>query len=117
MKKINRRGEKMNNNRNKTASGTDINHVKKQNAAAAQGQYKTEFASETNVQEVKQQNAASAQNAGAGSAQMRRNARNMTANPSKAYAEEYAAETNVQEVQKQNAQSEARKKNASSKPY
>ena len=40
----------------KTKAGTDIQQVQKQNNAAAQGQYGTEFASETNVQEVKQQN-------------------------------------------------------------
>lgn len=47
----------------KTASGTNIQHVKQQNAQSAQGggqagagQFGTEFASETNVQHVKQQN-------------------------------------------------------------
>ncbi|PGT80846.1 MULTISPECIES: gamma-type small acid-soluble spore protein [Bacillaceae] len=46
----------------KTASGTNIQHVKQQNAQSAQGsqagagQFGTEFASETNVQQVKQQN-------------------------------------------------------------
>ncbi|MDX8362346.1 MULTISPECIES: gamma-type small acid-soluble spore protein [Bacillaceae] len=39
---------------NKTASGTNIQQVKQQNAQA--GQYGTEFAGETNAQEVKQQN-------------------------------------------------------------
>lgn len=48
---------------NKTASGTNIQHVKQQNASAANQQYGAEFASETNVQEVKQQNAKSAQKA------------------------------------------------------
>ncbi|OES45067.1 gamma-type small acid-soluble spore protein [Domibacillus iocasae] len=53
----------MNNNRNKTTAGTDVNQVRRQNAASAQGQqYKTEFASETNAQEVRQQNAASEAN-------------------------------------------------------
>ncbi|UII56648.1 gamma-type small acid-soluble spore protein [Cytobacillus spongiae] len=43
---------------NKTHSGTSIQHVKQQNAQAAQGQgqYGTEFGSETDVQHVKQQN-------------------------------------------------------------
>ncbi|MCI2254839.1 gamma-type small acid-soluble spore protein [Domibacillus sp. 8LH] len=53
----------MPNKRNKTVAGTDVNVVKKQNAASAQGQgqqYGEEFASETNVQEVQQQNAKSA---------------------------------------------------------
>ena len=44
---------------NQTQSGTNIQHVRQQNAqsAAGQGQYGTEFASETDVQEVKQRNA------------------------------------------------------------
>ncbi|WP_078408438.1 gamma-type small acid-soluble spore protein [Priestia abyssalis] len=49
------------NQANKTVSGTNVQHVKQQNAqsasAGAAGQFGTEFASETNVQEVKQQNA------------------------------------------------------------
>lgn len=40
---------------NKTAAGTNIQHVKQQNA----GQYRTEFSTETDVQHVKQQNAKS----------------------------------------------------------
>jgi small acid-soluble spore protein E (minor gamma-type SASP) len=52
---------------NKTASGTNVQHVKQQNAQSAQGQagqqFGTEFASETDVQKVKQQNAQSAQRA------------------------------------------------------
>ena len=42
------------------SSGTNIQHVRQQNAQASgagQGQYGTEFASETDVQEVKQRNA------------------------------------------------------------
>jgi small acid-soluble spore protein E (minor gamma-type SASP) len=55
----------MPNNRNKTTAGTDVNAVKRQNAASAQGQgqgqqYAEEFASETNVQDVQKQNARSA---------------------------------------------------------
>jgi small acid-soluble spore protein E (minor gamma-type SASP) len=53
----------MPNNRNKTVAGTDVNAVKRQNAASAQGQgqqYAEEFASETNVQDVQKQNAKSA---------------------------------------------------------
>lgn len=53
----------------KTAAGTDIQHVKQQNAQAAQGnagQFGTEFASETvagtDVQHVKKQNAQSQRN-------------------------------------------------------
>ncbi|KHF29407.1 Small, acid-soluble spore protein gamma-type [Anoxybacillus sp. BCO1] len=38
---------------NKTVAGTNIQHVKQQNA----GQYGTEFSTETDVQHVKQQNA------------------------------------------------------------
>jgi small acid-soluble spore protein E (minor gamma-type SASP) len=52
------------NQANKTVSGTNVQHVKQQNAqsasagsAAGAGQFGTEFASETNVQEVRQQNA------------------------------------------------------------
>ncbi|ELK48810.1 gamma-type small acid-soluble spore protein [Halobacillus sp. ACCC02827] len=43
---------------NKTAAGTDKNHVKQQNQQAAQGQnqYGAEFAQETDAQHVKQQN-------------------------------------------------------------
>lgn len=41
---------------NKTAAGTNIQHVKQQNAQSAQGQYGTEFASETDAQTVRQQN-------------------------------------------------------------
>jgi len=46
----------------KTASGTNIQHVKQQNAQAEQGaqagtgQFGTEFASETDVQHVKKYN-------------------------------------------------------------
>lgn len=42
----------------KTASGTNVSHVKQQNAQSAAGnqQFGTEFASETDVQEVKKQN-------------------------------------------------------------
>jgi small acid-soluble spore protein E (minor gamma-type SASP) len=53
-----------NNQAGKTASGTNIQHVRQQNAQASQGagaqagagQFGTEFASETNAQEVRQQN-------------------------------------------------------------
>ncbi|MCA1054420.1 gamma-type small acid-soluble spore protein [Rossellomorea aquimaris] len=43
---------------NQTQSGTNVQHVKQQNAQAgqAQQQYGTEFASETSAQHVKQQN-------------------------------------------------------------
>ncbi len=44
---------------NQTTSGTNVQHVKQQNAQSAQGQsqqFGTEFASETDVQHVKQQN-------------------------------------------------------------
>ncbi|RYM00013.1 gamma-type small acid-soluble spore protein [Sporolactobacillus sp. THM7-7] len=40
----------------KTKVGTDVDQVKKQNAQAQNGQFKTEFAEETNVQSVRQQN-------------------------------------------------------------
>ncbi|MCX8001408.1 MAG: gamma-type small acid-soluble spore protein [Anoxybacillus mongoliensis] len=40
---------------NKTVAGTNIQHVKQQNA----GQYGTEFSTETDIQHVKQQNAKS----------------------------------------------------------
>lgn len=43
-------------------SKTNAQQVKKQNQAAAQGQYGTEFASETNAQEVKKQNQKAEQN-------------------------------------------------------
>ncbi|WP_078381751.1 gamma-type small acid-soluble spore protein [Sutcliffiella halmapala] len=43
----------------KTASGTNIQEVKQQNAQNHQQQYGAEFGSETNAQEVKQQNAQS----------------------------------------------------------
>ncbi|GGD20516.1 gamma-type small acid-soluble spore protein [Pontibacillus salipaludis] len=51
---------------NKTASGTSVDHVKQQNqqSAQGQGQYGTEFAQgqgKTDVQHVKQQNQKSAQ--------------------------------------------------------
>ncbi|RYL88941.1 gamma-type small acid-soluble spore protein [Sporolactobacillus sp. THM7-4] len=46
----------------KNQAGTDVNHVKKQNAQAASGQFKTEFASETDAQAVRQQNQKSQQN-------------------------------------------------------
>ncbi len=45
--------------KSKTSAGTNIQHVKQQNAQAAQGgqgQYGTEFASETDAQHVRQQN-------------------------------------------------------------
>ncbi|EDL65138.1 gamma-type small acid-soluble spore protein [Bacillus sp. SG-1] len=47
--------------RNQTQSGTNVQHVKQQNAQAQgqAGQYGAEFASETDVQQVKQQNAQS----------------------------------------------------------
>jgi small acid-soluble spore protein E (minor gamma-type SASP) len=49
---------------NKTSSGTNVQHVKPQNAQAGQGQaqqqFGTEFASETNAQQVKKQNQQSA---------------------------------------------------------
>lgn len=41
---------------NKTASGTNIQQVQKQNAQSSQGQFGTEFASETDAQEVRKQN-------------------------------------------------------------
>lgn len=41
--------------RNKTQAGTDIQQVRQQNQAAAQGQ-DAEFASETNAAEVRRQN-------------------------------------------------------------
>ncbi|KEZ47508.1 MULTISPECIES: gamma-type small acid-soluble spore protein [Metabacillus] len=43
---------------NKTQSGTSVQHVKQQNAQAAQGQqqYGAEFASETDAQHVKKYN-------------------------------------------------------------
>lgn len=43
-------------------SKTNAQHVKKQNQAAAQGQYGTEFASETDAQQVKKQNQKAEQN-------------------------------------------------------
>jgi small acid-soluble spore protein E (minor gamma-type SASP) len=46
----------MNKQPNKTVAGTNIQHVKQQNAQTA-GQFGTEFASETDVQQVKQSNA------------------------------------------------------------
>jgi small acid-soluble spore protein E (minor gamma-type SASP) len=51
-------GDNMAKNPNKTASGTNVQHVKQQNSQAksGQGQYGTEFASETNAQEVRKQN-------------------------------------------------------------
>ena len=51
-----------NNQAGKTASGTNIQHVKQQNAQSAQGgqagacQFGTEFASSTDVQHVKKYN-------------------------------------------------------------
>ncbi|TYR79238.1 gamma-type small acid-soluble spore protein [Priestia megaterium] len=42
---------------NKTVAGTDVQHVKQQNAQASNSKYGTEFASETNAQQVRQQNA------------------------------------------------------------
>ncbi|QSF42397.1 gamma-type small acid-soluble spore protein [Priestia megaterium] len=47
---------------NKTASGTDVQHVKQKNAQASSGKYGTEFASETDVQHVKRQNAQASAN-------------------------------------------------------
>ncbi|WLR42677.1 gamma-type small acid-soluble spore protein [Bacillus carboniphilus] len=41
---------------------TNAQHVKQQNAAAAQGQYGTEYAAETDAAHVKQQNAKAEQN-------------------------------------------------------
>ncbi|MGP4060905.1 gamma-type small acid-soluble spore protein [Halobacillus litoralis] len=44
---------------NKTAAGTDKNHVKQQNQQAAQkgqDQYGAEFASQTDAQQVREQN-------------------------------------------------------------
>ncbi|KMJ57372.1 spore protein [Bacillus sp. LL01] len=48
------------NQANKTASGTSVQHVKQQNAQQNQQQFGAEFASETNAQQVRQQNAQSA---------------------------------------------------------
>jgi small acid-soluble spore protein E (minor gamma-type SASP) len=50
--------------KNKTSAGTNVNHVKQQNAQAAQGQgqFGTEFASETDAQEVRKQNQKSQSN-------------------------------------------------------
>ncbi|NEY80689.1 gamma-type small acid-soluble spore protein [Bacillus sp. 3H-10] len=44
--------------KNNSQSGTNIQHVKQQNAQSAQGQgtFGTEFGSETDAQEVRQQN-------------------------------------------------------------
>ncbi|HWO97894.1 MAG TPA: gamma-type small acid-soluble spore protein [Bacillus sp. (in: firmicutes)] len=95
---------KFQNQANKTVAGTNVQHVKQQNAqagAGAAGQFGTEFASETNVQEVRQQNAQSAQ---AGSA-----ARTAGAASAGKFGTEFASETNAQEVRQQNAQAEARK--------
>ncbi|GAB1763187.1 gamma-type small acid-soluble spore protein (plasmid) [Priestia aryabhattai] len=47
---------------NKTASGTDVQHVKQKNAQASSSKYGTEFASETDVQHVKRQNAQASAN-------------------------------------------------------
>ncbi|MED4403493.1 gamma-type small acid-soluble spore protein [Metabacillus fastidiosus] len=49
---------KFNQQAGKTTAGTNIQHVKQQNAqsAGAAGQFGTEFASETDVQKVKQNN-------------------------------------------------------------
>ncbi|GIO24890.1 gamma-type small acid-soluble spore protein [Oceanobacillus sp. J11TS1] len=52
--------KKQNNQQN--PAKTNAQQVRKQNQAAAQGQYGTEFASETDVQEVKKQNQQSEQN-------------------------------------------------------
>jgi small acid-soluble spore protein E (minor gamma-type SASP) len=49
-------------NRKKSAAGTNVEEVKKQNQMAQQGQYETEFASETDAQEVRKQNQKSQQN-------------------------------------------------------
>ncbi|MBD1379661.1 gamma-type small acid-soluble spore protein [Metabacillus arenae] len=46
-----------NNQQQPQASKTNAQQVKKQNQAAAQGQYGAEFASETDAQQVRQQNA------------------------------------------------------------
>ena len=51
---------KFNQQAGKTASGTNVQHVKQQNAQAGQQQYGAEFASETDVQEVRERNAQSA---------------------------------------------------------
>ncbi|WP_421383940.1 gamma-type small acid-soluble spore protein [Bacillus salacetis] len=52
--------------RNQTQSGTNVQHVKQQNAQSQgqAGQYGAEFASETDVQEVRNQNAQSQANKG-----------------------------------------------------
>lgn len=51
-------------------SGTNVQHVKQQNAKSTQGNFGTEFASETDVQQVRQQNqqaeAKKAQSSGGG---------------------------------------------------
>ncbi|MCF8890889.1 gamma-type small acid-soluble spore protein [Priestia megaterium] len=46
----------------KTASGTNVQHVKQKNAQGSSGKYGTEFASETDVQLVKLQNAQASAN-------------------------------------------------------
>ncbi|MGC8230245.1 gamma-type small acid-soluble spore protein [Pseudobacillus badius] len=49
----------MANNRQKTQAGTDVNEVKRRNAASAAGQnaeFGTEFGAETDAQQVRQQN-------------------------------------------------------------
>ncbi|WP_420795693.1 gamma-type small acid-soluble spore protein [Lederbergia galactosidilytica] len=40
----------------KSKAGTNVEQVKQQNAASAQGNYGAEFASETDVQSVKERN-------------------------------------------------------------
>lgn len=86
---------------NKTAAGTNAQHVKQQNQQAAQGQsqYGTEFASETNAQEVKQQNQKSAQQASQQASQNQGQ-----------YGTEFASETDAQKVKKQNQKSQQNKK-------
>lgn len=78
----------------KTSAGTSIQHVKQQNAQAAQG-FGTEFASETNMQQVKKQAQPNAQ-ASQGQAGQQ-------------FGTEFASETEVQKVKKQNQQAEANK--------
>lgn len=81
---------------NKSAAGTNVQNVKKQNQKAAQGQagqqnqqYGTEFASETNTQDVKRQNQAAAKGK---------------------YNAELGDESSAQQIKKQNQQSQAKKK-------
>ncbi|MEJ9227102.1 gamma-type small acid-soluble spore protein [Priestia aryabhattai] len=46
----------------KTASGTDVQHVKQKNAQGSSSKYGTEFASETDLQHVKLPNAQASAN-------------------------------------------------------